>query len=484
MEEDESKSGEQKKRKGWRRFTDALKGSTILARPALRLPALGGSMRKVREAVYPGYLDPVVRGITNPYHHAKERFNGLWNWRERRAAVIADHSPLSRLTTVRGAMAAYWTGEQLKESLKPTLSIAGLVIFSAGTTTMMLETYAETISALFNDGDIALGAAKFAALGAANVASNKYIYKLSNDLGRNMALWIREEFRQEIEDNPDIVAILQEKEQEAKALGSNRERSSPHHAIARAPEELARNLVNTGTRGFASVTTAAAMLGAIAYNSQPVPVLGEYGTLILASAVVGSYSWFTYAKGAALGKKVELEQEAHQKAEARLTENMVKTFDPETSNGKNHLANGFVDSFSEDNREIYDVSEKHDRAEEKYVHFMQMTGLGGFFVSPIPALASIPWAGGVLSALTQKSFLATHAQTQFLLNTVSQGINLVASRGRITVPAKIISDMACDFIEAKNAVEKNGNATGDEDSLDGVNLPVSGDIGGGPKQGL
>jgi hypothetical protein len=192
------------------------------------------------------------------------------------------------------------------------------------------------------------------------------------------------------------------------------------------------------------------MLGAIAYNSQPVPFLGDNGTLVLAGAVVGGYSAFTYFKGSQLGKRVELAQEAQQKAEARLTENVVKAFDPEATNGNAMLAEEFICRTGKDNRRIHDLSKEHDEHKQAYYHFMQVTGLGGFFVSPAPALASIPWSeSGALSAITQQSFLATHAQTQFLLNTVTQGIDLFASRGRVTVPAKVISDMAREFIKAK-----------------------------------
>jgi hypothetical protein len=322
-------------------------------------------------------------------------------------------------------------------------------MFSAGTTTYMLQAYADTLSALFNDGNVALGAAKFGVAGALNVAASKKIYEVTNSIKRDMTFWLRGQFEKAVEADPNILEILREKDFEGDHGKEDHEKQTVHHALVRAPEELSLHLVDTATRGFASVTTAAAMISAIAYNSQPVPYLGDYGTLILAGVVVGGYSTFTYMKGAQLGKKVELAQEAQQKAESRLTENTVKAFDPEAQNGSAVTAEKFGTTFKTDRDKIYEMTQEHDERRQDYAHFMQMTGLGGFFVSPVPALASIPWGEGALSAMTQQAFLATHAQTQFLLNTVTQGIDLFASRGRVTVPAKVISDMAREFIKAK-----------------------------------
>ncbi|MEM8833192.1 MAG: hypothetical protein AAGB32_01505 [Pseudomonadota bacterium] len=425
----------------WKSFTARLKASTLLsnrrAEPILPL----SSMKKIRDALIPNALEPPDLKRLNPYHYAKRKMNMLWNGGVDKEASY-DTSPVSSFTTMRGVMASYWTGEMLRESLRPTLGLGGLITLSSVNLTMMLDAYASTLSALLNDGDMLTGAARFTAHGIGAVWMDKRMFALSNELKRNMAFYIKDRFQKAILEEPRIVDEINVEENEDDQV-------TPHHAIGRAPDELADGLIDIGRRGYASFATAVALTYAIATNSQAVPYIGENGTLWLALGVTGIYSGVTYKYGAILGEKVEDTMEAMQKAESRLTEKIVKAFDK----GNGYSRDIFQNDFAKDNNEIREKREKYQQADQRYMHFMQKSWLGQFVTSPLPALSSIPWGeSGALSAITQQSFLATHAQTQFLMQTVSQAVDLFASRGRITVPAKLLADMATQFDQVREDV--------------------------------
>ncbi len=432
----------------WRKITSELNSSTILSNRKSQPNLPISTMRRIREAILPTFPNSRLANITNPYQYAKEKFNGFWRGAEAKPNDLSNQqSPVSNLTTVRGAIASYWTGEQLKNSLKPSLGIVGLVSFSSVNITLMLEAYAQTLSAVFNDGDVAMGAAKFIGHGIANVIANKETVRLSNKIQKDFSHYLRSQFKEAIVQEPRILEHIQDIHQTRPH--DDIEASTPHHAIGRSTEELADNVVDTGVRGFASVSTAIALTYAIAKNSAPIPILGGLETAYLAGGLVATYSAFNYKFGAILGRKAEETLEAQQKAQSKLTENLVKAFDK----GKSDKVDCFSDQFDVDNQRLNDKSKEHNVAQQRYENYMQITDFGSMLVSPLPALAALPWGtSGALSAITQQSFLATHAQTQFLLGTVTQGINLIASRGRITVPAKIISEMAQEFDVAREKV--------------------------------
>ena len=423
---------------------DTLKSTTMLSgrRFSFQMPA--SVIRKLRDAVYPTQLNPHLNKISNPYQAAKVRFNDLWSLKKTEpfAAEGEEENPLTKLTTLRGAMASYWTGESLKQSLKPTLGLVSLVSLSSVSTTIMLQTYAETLSAIFNDGNALLGAGKFGTAALVGYFSNKGMMHYRDKIQEGMALSLREQFSDFIGDNPEIVDLIRQKDTEVVDMDT----SSPLHALGKSPEDFSANFVDVGTRSFASVTMASALIYGIAQNSMNVPMLGDYGTLYLSLMTVGAYSAFTYKIGSKLGQDAALSLEKKKKVESSNEERLAKIFDVD-SKVKSEDCAAII---KENNKKVNQATIENNLKDRNYANFMQATGAGGFFVTPISALASLPWgSGGVLSAMAQETFLATHAQTQFLHSTVTQVIDLFASRGRVTVPGKVMSDLAREFIEAK-----------------------------------
>ncbi len=401
--------------------------------------------------------DMEAANITNPHERAKSRFNTLWAGRENYAAFENDSSPVAKLQTLKGAITAYWADKKW-EAWTSTATLGGLSTLSGVNALWMSEAYANTMSALFNAG---LGSSEFITSTGYFAGSAAIMYgtgvlsmRVGNTLQRNMAAHIKSLFTDAAAESPDIFAHIARKNQEL--LQDGQAQILPQIAMGKSAEDLSKNLVNLGLGGYESIITIGALTYGLAQNSVPIESveflknsLGDWGTFTAAMAMIGGYSGFTIYHGNKLGKKMEEAQDTKQRADADKEKTLVLAFEKSTNTPEEHMQ--FMHDLQESEATVAKAWHEHDRAREKYGRFSQASMVGNWVISPLPALSGLDLAADGLSALAQQTYLASHAQIQMLMGTVTRGVDIISARGNIIVPARIITEMAREFENTRAA---------------------------------
>lgn len=90
-----------------------LKESTILSTAVWPFKIPENVINFMRSLTDDSDRDPALASAANPYEFSKRKFNKIWAGRDayENNTSIPD-SPVTKLTTVRGAITAYWTSEK------------------------------------------------------------------------------------------------------------------------------------------------------------------------------------------------------------------------------------------------------------------------------------------------------------------------------------------------------------------------------------
>lgn len=438
---------------------DRLKSSTILTNTSpFRIP--DRVIELCRTLVDDSGKDPELANEKNPYHFAKKRLNKIWQGRDAYQDFEDNPSPLAKLQTMRGAITAYWTDKKW-EAAKPSATIGGLAVLSGVNMMWMAEAFGAFTSSYFNSGlspEFLMSAGNTALHGALWYWSGTKGFQLANELKENAAEHIRGKFDDAIRNHPEIFSHLTQYNLEK---GEKDEKKlPPHMALGNAAEDMVSSTIDIGRSGIETTFAIGALTYGLAQNSVPIEMievlnnqLGDWGTFAAAMGTIAAYSGFTMHKGAKLGKELEDVMDEKNRADAEFTKTVVLGFEESKGTDYDHAA--YVEQYMEAKSEAERKLRELDKIRLKNSKFHTASAVSNWFISPLPAITGTSILEGGLSALAQKTFLASQVQVQMTLSYVSNISQIISSRGNVTVPAKMISELAQQFEIAMCEEEKN-----------------------------
>ena len=406
--------------------------------------------------------DPDLTKAASPYQFAKDKFNKIWRGREAYDGLDKS-SPVSKLTTMRGALTAYWTSERWAQAYMAGGATLGLATLTAANAVWMAEAYAgvmDSVAQLANpeaenvDKMIGDSLKNLVTYGGIQIGSAVGIFRLRGFIERDAAFWIKEQFHKATLSEPDMIHRLThntDKDSDAPDAMPD----SPHERIGSAPTLMMQKFMNIAIGGWASLATSYFVGKAILERSVPVDMLdnlgeklvglgpGEYGTATAAAAVIGTYLAVTTIPAYKISKKLKDSFETLGAKSGQYTESLVNVFRNGESIAASKANKEMHRALSGDNDAFRGAEFKQDKVYSHYITFMNAQSFVGHnIVAFLPAVSPLALGGKIATETPVKTVFETHGLVSALLSSLSGMIEILPSFSEMSAAAERVSTLA------------------------------------------
>lgn len=409
--------------------------------------------------------DPALQRTHNPYAFAKEKFNKIWRGQDAYQDAQPS-SPVSKLTTMRGALTAYWTSERWAQAYMAGGATIGLATLTAANAVWMAEAYAgvmDSVAQLANpDADnvgqmIGDSLKTLSMYGGIQIGSSIGIFRLRGFIERDAAHWIKEQFHQAALNTPDMIQRLTHNT-DKDSSAPDAMPDSPHERIGNAPTLMMQKFMNIAIGGWASLATSYFVGKAVLERSIPVDMLdnlgeklvgfepGQYGTAVTAATVIAAYLAVTTLPAVKISKKLKDSFENLGAKSGQYTESLVNIFKDGESIASSKSNREMHKALTSENAAFRDAEFQQDKTYSHYIAFMNTQGFVGHnIVSFLPAVAPLAFGGTIASATPVKTIFETHGLVSALMSSLSGVIEILPSFSEMSAAAQRLSGMARHF---------------------------------------
>lgn len=474
MSENDKNSTDQK-RSGWRAIADRFKSSTTLAKSHASQIIPDNVLSFFRCMADPSDDDPELKNISNPYQHAKARLNKIWGGRDSYSAE--DKSPVAQLTTFRGAVTSYYTGEKWKKAALQTAGVVSLATLSAANTVWIAESYANvlnTASMLSNPENQDIGReltsalGKLFAFGGIQVGGAWGMVKTTGAMHKDFALSIKRRFKDAAFEHPDMLYRVSHNTKDEDAPDYMPD--NPHQRINDAADQFAGGLTRLTTDAYIASMTAAFVGYALYQNSVPIEMLNglgeqlnsmfpngetdfkDKGTFAAAVGVIGAYVAVTLPKGISLSKVLKETYGKLEETRATVTKKLVKAFDNSEAMAASKSHNEASAVMEEDLNNMDVAWRAENNSFARYIMFMQgQSFVGHNLMAFLPSFASTFGKEGILSTANPvQTFFETQGLVSALMGSMSQVVYFLPEFARMKKQGERINEMAQKFELARD----------------------------------